>query len=297
MEFYHTNTIEMKRFRILTLLLAFTMAAPALIHAQVIKGEVFFGGNVTQVDGDECYRFRKAGVHAGAGALIPITNWMDVGLEVLFNQKGAYKGDSINPHLGLYTGRYKLNLNYAEIPIMIYLTDKDRYSLGLGVSYGRIVGLQEYINNQPTAIRLGDGNIHWREGADGKPDISKAKDLDELTKLLYEAGYPQNEAIEELVPRAISNSDSYRAHDFNICADLRVRIWEGIHAELRYQYSLAPIRTRLFYKDANETILKTDDNRVPPLQRQYNNSITLRVVYLFNEHRAKANKEASKKGQ
>ena len=35
----------MKRFRILALLLAFTLAAPALLHAQVIKGEVFFGGN------------------------------------------------------------------------------------------------------------------------------------------------------------------------------------------------------------------------------------------------------------
>ena len=136
----------MKRFRIVTLLLAFTLAAPALLHAQIVKGELILGGNICQVDGDECYHYRKPGVHVGAGALIPITNWLDVGLEVLFNQKGAYKGDSINPHLGLYSGRYKLNLNYAEIPVMIYVTDKDRYSLGVGVSYGRIVGLQEYIN-------------------------------------------------------------------------------------------------------------------------------------------------------
>lgn len=291
-----TNPNEMKRHGIITLLLlAFIAASPALLHAQIIKGEVFLGGNLTQVDGDECYRFRKLGVHAGAGALIPITNWMDVGIEVLFNQKGAYKRDSINQHLGLYTGRYKLNLNYAEIPVMIYLTDKDRYSLGVGVSYGRIVGLQEYINDQATAIRLGDGLLHWKEEADGRPDISHVADIKALTDKLYEAGYSQNEPIEDLVPRTIANSDSYRAHDFNICADLRVRLWEGIHAELRYQYSLAPIRTRLFYKDANETILKTDDRRVQPLQRQYNNSITLRVVYIFNERRAKANKDVLKK--
>ena len=291
-----TNPNEMKRHGIITLLLlAFIAASPALLHAQIIKGEVFLGGNITQVDGDECYRFRKLGVHAGAGALIPITNWMDVGIEVLFNQKGAYKRDSINQHLGLYTGRYKLNLNYAEIPVMIYLTDKDRYSIGVGVSYGRIVGLQEYINDQATAIRLGDGQLHWKEEADGLPDISHVADIKALTDKLYEAGYSQNEPIEDLVPRTIANSDSYRAHDFNICADLRVRLWEGIHAELRYQYSLAPIRTRLFYKDTNETILKTDDRRVQPLQRQYNNSITLRVVYIFNERRAKANKDGMKK--
>ena len=287
----------MKRLRIVILLLAFTLAAPALLHAQIVKGELILGGNICQVDGDECYHYRKPGFHVGAGALIPITSWMDVGLEVLFNQKGAYKGDSINQHLGLYTGTYKLNLNYAEIPVMIYLTDKDRYSLGVGVSYGRIVGLQEYVNGQSTGIRLGDGQIHWREDREGLPDLTQATDLKQLSKLLIAAGYPQDVAIEELVPQTIANSDSYRAHDFNICADVRVRIWEGIHAELRYQYSLAPIRSRLFYKDTNETILKTDDSRVQPLQRQYNNSITLRVVYLFNEHRAKANKEASKKGQ
>ena len=287
----------MKKSRIVTLLLALFMAAPILLHAQIVKGELILGGNICQVDGDECYHYRKPGVHVGAGALIPITNWLDVGLEVLFNQKGAYKGDSINPHLGLYSGRYKLNLNYAEIPVMIYVTDKDRYSLGVGVSYGRIVGLQEYINGQSSAIRLGDGQIHWREDREGLPDVSQATNIKELTKMLYTAGYPQDAAIEELVPQVIANSDSYRGTDFCICADARVRIWEGIHAELRYQYSLMPIRTRLFYKDTNETLLKTDDSRVQPLQRQYNNSITLRVVYLFNEHRAKANKEASKKGQ
>ena len=287
----------MKKSRIVTLLLALFMAAPALLHAQIVKGELILGGNICQVDGDECYHYRKAGGHVGAGALIPITNWLDVGLEVLFNQKGAYKGDSINQHLGLYSGRYKLNLNYAEIPVMIYVTDKDRYSLGVGVSYGRIVGLQEYINGQSSAIRLGDGQIHWREDREGLPDVSQATNIKELTKMLYAAGYPQDAAIEELVPQVIANSDSYRGNDFCICADARVRIWEGIHAELRYQYSLMPIRTRLFYKDTNETLLKTDDSRVQPLQRQYNNSITLRVVYLFNEHRAKANKEASKKGQ
>lgn len=287
----------MKRFRIITLVLAILLAAPALLRAQIVKGELILGGNISQVDGDECYRFRKPGVHVGAGALVPITSFMDVGLEVLFNQRGAYKRDSINQHLGLYTGTYKLNLNYAEIPVMVYFTDKDRYSLGVGVSYGRIVGLQEYVNGQSTSIRLGDGQIHWRDETADLPDISQANDIKELTTLLYEAGYPQDAAIEELVPQVIANSDSYRAHDFSIIGDLRVRVWEGIHAELRYQYSLVPIRTRLFYKDANETYLMTDaPSSVQPLQRQYNNCITLRVVYMFNERRSKANKEATKKG-
>ena len=90
----------MKRFRIVTLLLALLLATPALLHSQIIKGELILGGNITQVDGDECYRFRKVGLHAGAGALIPLTSWMDVGLEVLFSQKAPTKATQSTSTLG-----------------------------------------------------------------------------------------------------------------------------------------------------------------------------------------------------
>lgn len=287
----------MKRFRIVALLLAIFAATPTLLHAQIVKGEVFVGGNGTQVDGDECYGYRRFGVHAGAGALVPITRWMDIGLEVLFNQKGAYKSDSINEHLGLYTGTYDLRLNYAEVPVMVYLTDKNRYSIGLGVSYGRLVGIKESTNGIPTNIGIGDGNLHWKVGNENHPDLSKVDDINELCNYIYAAGYSQTEDIETQVPSVIANSTNYRARDFSICADMRIRIWEGLHAELRYQYSLAPIRTRLFYKNQAETLLKTDDKRVQPLQHQYNETLTLRIVYFFNEHRSNLNKEASKKEQ
>ena len=275
----------MKRFRILTLLLAFTMAAPALLHAQIIKGELFLGGNLAQVDGDECFGYKRFGVHAGAGALVPITNWMDVGLEVLFNQKGAYKRDTIVSN-STYPYAYNLKLNYAEIPLMIYLTDKDRYSIGVGVSYGRIVGLDEKNDGISTGIALGDGKLHWKENEENLPDISQVSEINELAEIVHSAGFPDTVYLSSVV----ANSNTYRPHDFNICADLRFRIWEGIHAELRYQYSLRPIRTRMFYEDAGLILANQ-------IRLQYNNSITLRVVYIFNEHRSKANKEALKKGQ
>jgi hypothetical protein len=279
----------MKRFRILALLLALTMTAPSLLHAQIIKGEVFVGGNASQVDGDECFGFKKFGVHAGAGALIPLTSWMDVGLEVLFNQKGAYKRNAITSN-STFPYAYNLRLNYAEIPVMIYLTDKDAVSVGLGVSYGRLVGLTELKDGEPfdyegVGIGVGDGQLHWREQADNLPDISHIASIDELNEIVVKQ-YPHATYISEVV----ANSNTYRPHDFNICADLRFRIWEGFHAELRYQYSLRPIRYRMFYEDSNLVLANQ-------IRTQYNNNITLRVVYLFNEHRSKANKEASKKGQ
>ena len=275
----------MKKFRIITLILAFLVSTPALLHAQIIKGELFLGGNLAQVDGDECFGYKRFGVHAGAGALVPITNWMDVGLEVLFNQKGAYKRNAITSN-STFPYAYNLRLNYAEIPLMLYLTDKDRYSIGIGFSYGRIVGLDEKNNGVSTGIALGDGKLHWRENEENLPDISHVTDLNELAEIVYSAGFPDTAYISS----AVANSNTYRAHDFNICADLRFRIWEGIHAELRYQYSLRPIRTRMFYEDANLILANQ-------IRLQYNNSITLRVVYIFNEHRSKANKEGMKNGQ
>lgn len=279
----------MKKLRIFALIMAFMVATPTLLHAQIIKGELFLGGNLTQVDGDECYGFKKLGIHAGAGALIPITNYLDIGLEVLFNQKGAYKRNAIVSNSS-FPYAYNLKLNYAEIPIMIYLTDKDVVSVGLGVSYGRLVGLTELMNGQPSKyegveIGVGDGKLHWRQEADNLPDIGQIVSIDELNEIVVKQ-YPNATYISEVV----ANSNTYRPDDFNICADLRFRIWEGLHAELRYQYSLRPIRYRMFYEDSSLVLANQ-------IRTQYNNSITLRVVYLFNEHRAKANKEASKKGQ
>ncbi|MBO7616650.1 MAG: hypothetical protein J6T22_05550 [Bacteroidales bacterium] len=279
----------MKRIRILTFILAFTMAAPALLHAQIVKGELILGGNACQVDGDECYGYKKFGVHAGAGALVPLTSWMDIGLEVLFNQKGAFKRDSIT-YGSTFPHAYNLKLNYAEIPLMIYFTDKDAYSVGLGVSYGRIVGINELVDGKPSdyegvGIGVGDGQLHWRQNADNLPDISQVADINELAKIVSKT-YPDATYISDVV----ANSNTYRPHDFNICADLRFRIWEGFHAEVRYQYSLRPIRYRMYYEDINLVLANQ-------IRTQYNNCITLRVVYMFNEHRSKANKEASKKGQ
>ena len=169
---------------------------------------------------------------------------------------------------------------------MLYFTDKDRYSIGLGASFGRVVYLDERNNGESTGIAIGDGNLHWKENEDRMPDISRISDINELDKVIRSAGVPDT----VLISSVVDNSHSYRPYDFNICADLRVRIWEGIHAELRYQYSLRPIRTRMFYSDEGLQLANQ-------IRLQYNNSITLRIVYIYNEHRSKANKESLKEKQ
>ena len=84
----------------------------------------------------------------------------------------------------------------------------------------------------------------------------------------------------------VANSNTYNKNDFSICADLRIRIWRGLHAQLRYQYSLAPIRIRLF----EEYTPYLEYN----IRQQYNNQISLRLTYIFGEDLTKLNKEVQK---
>lgn len=64
-------------------------------------------------------------------------------------------------------------------------------------------------------------------------------------------------------------------NDFNVIADLRFRIWKHLKFNIRYSYSLAKIRTKHY--DPNPGIVDPWD------RRQYNNVITVRLLYYFNE--------------
>ena len=46
------------------------------LKAQVIKGALIAGFNMTQVDGDEVYGFKKIGFNVGAAAIIPVKKKM-----------------------------------------------------------------------------------------------------------------------------------------------------------------------------------------------------------------------------
>ena len=76
------------------------------------------------------------------------------------------------------------------------------------------------------------------------------------------------------------NSGVYDKNDFNILGDIQLRIHKNIprwKLNIRYAYSLRKIRTRDFYT-------------VPPpgelysTRDQYNNCISLRLIYMFNEN-------------
>jgi len=124
-------------------------------HAQIIKGELMAGLNITQVDGDMVSGYKKAGFNLGAGAMIPFKNNFDFSIETNFSQKGAnqkaeYLSDSLN-------GAYKLYLNYLEVPVLVHYTDKELLTIGTGFSWGRLVGAREFEHGRQTATTALNG--------------------------------------------------------------------------------------------------------------------------------------------
>ena len=246
------------------------------VKAQLFKGEVFGGVGFAQVDGDDCYGYKRIKGQAGAGVLLSPNDWLDISMEIVYNPKGAYKRDSIS-YSSYKAGSYDLKLNYMEIPLMVYFVDKYRYSIGIGASYGRLIGFSEKESGNETETRIGDGKLRWKEGYSGK-DLGYIRTLADLNDPDF---YDSNGNL------LIENSNSYKKHDFSVCADIRVRIWKGLHAQLRYQYSIAPIRTRLLYQDATGTIPSK-------VRMQYNNQFSLRVTYIFGEDLTRLNKMTQK---
>ena len=79
-------------------------------QAQIVQGETFLGFNLSQVDGDKAYGYKRIGLHGGIGALIPAYKngniSIDVALEVAFNQRGAHQRQQFNETENGITGEY-----------------------------------------------------------------------------------------------------------------------------------------------------------------------------------------------
>jgi len=111
------------------------------IYCQMFKGEIIGGFNKSQVDGDYCYGFKKYGLLGGVGVVAPIYKNWSLSLETLYSQKGSKLKPQINDSLD---GSYKLRFSYAEVPFMIQYTDRDIASAGVGLSWNRLVKVEEF---------------------------------------------------------------------------------------------------------------------------------------------------------
>lgn len=70
-----------------------------------------------------------------------------------------------------------------------------------------------------------------------------------------------------------SISGPYTKNDFNIIADVSVRLYRQLKLNFRFSYSFIKIRERTY----------SDLNNNSWTRKQYNNMLTLRLLYVFNE--------------
>lgn len=217
----------MHKLFILLLSILLLALSPKLL-AQRFKGAIMGGMNICQVDGDEVYGYKRVGGTFGVAAILPIRNF-DITLETNYSQEGAkekqqYEPTTINGNT--YTGSYDLRLNYVQVPLVGHYTDKERFTVGAGFSYGRLVSFSEVEHS---------GNIP-----------------------------PYSDTVE------------FNKNDWDVIADLQVRIWKQLKFNVRFAYSMVPIRERSYYDIFTQS--KPDWTR-----KQYNNVLTFRLVWVFNE--------------
>jgi hypothetical protein len=115
------------------------------LYSQRFLGEVVGGMNLSQVDGDEVIGYKQVGGYIGLGAILPIKKKWDITLETVFSQKGAHEGPQYTDSLygTVVNGAYDLRLNYVEVPLTAHFTDRERYTVGAGFAYGRLVSSEE----------------------------------------------------------------------------------------------------------------------------------------------------------
>ncbi|MGI6342600.1 MAG: outer membrane beta-barrel protein [Bacteroidales bacterium] len=140
----------MKQILIKTLLTVAILTYSYICEAQIFKAKVISGFNLSQVDGDETYGFKKIGYTGGLGVSVHVHKNLAFSLETLYSQKGSRLGSQFRDTIDNVPldGSYKLKLNYAEIPLMFYYTD-NIVSAGIGVSYNRLVELGEWRHKAP----------------------------------------------------------------------------------------------------------------------------------------------------
>ena len=71
-----------------------------------------------------------------------------------------------------------------------------------------------------------------------------------------------------------SDSVKFDNNDISAVADIYVRIWKKLRLGFRFSYSIIPIRERTFDPEWAQE---------PWTRKQYNNVITLRLTYIFND--------------
>ncbi len=245
----------MKKLTLLALLFAFTMFYVNEASGQRFIGYVSAGANFSQIEGDDVHGFTKFGANVGPGLMLPLNKkqtWT-VSAELLYVQKGArkrYMGgfDTTNYSPLMYqdvnraipfdsTMKCNISLDYVQVPIMFHYEDM-RSGCRIGVGFA------------------------WSRLV--------------RSKVIYN-GFQRTTTVASR-PTSTNEYDwAFNSSDWTVVADAGIRLYKNLTLNLRYEYSLTPIRKQQF------VYMKNDGSIEPELHKLYNHNLTLRLTYFINE--------------
>jgi hypothetical protein len=112
-------------------------------------GSIGFAGVASQVDGDHYGGYKKLGLATGGEVFVQFHKDWVLQTGIWYTQKGSKDNKVTGTGLGSAMEKYKLNLHYFDVPVIINYVYKETYLLGAGASYNaffRSKETQESIN-------------------------------------------------------------------------------------------------------------------------------------------------------
>ncbi len=140
----------MKHFALIVL---FLFSTCCVLQAQgsgadkepIFKPYPIIGMNVSQVSGDNFAGYRKFGCNCGLGLFARLPKNLSLGMEFLFNQKGSHS--TRNQLFGARGERYKIIMDYVDVPFFLSYHDRDKAIFSLGVAYSVLVRHKEFLGD------------------------------------------------------------------------------------------------------------------------------------------------------
>lgn len=233
----------MRHMKKLTLFLLILALAGAA-QAQRFIGSVIAGANFTQVDGDEVAGFYHPGFNGGLSVMMPLDNSFHWFATI----------ELLYTQKGSYQNAYRANATLSDtVPLLWHNED-------FSVPFNNKIKYQLHLDyvEVPVVFHYED----WRSGC----SIGAGFAWGRLVRAHeIENGWTTTTDL---------RSGMYSQNDWSVIADAKIRLWKGLKLNFRFQYSFIPLRTRIynpFVPDLKE------------VRKQYNNVITVRLIYSFNE--------------
>lgn len=113
-----------------------------MVNAQDFEGGIQAGLTASQVQGDITSGYNKAGFYVGAYVNRHISDFSVLQMELNYMQKGSRQ----TPTEENGYESYKLNLHYAELPLLYKLLLTEKFALEAGLAYGVFITKKELYN-------------------------------------------------------------------------------------------------------------------------------------------------------